>query len=133
MNAKIITFSVFAVLFIGAALGCYSLGCETLGDMAKYFSVAFVVAALLSALIDVCKNLKLCCLNRKMKNLKAEIDKIKKAIEGKQVPGAQPTDSKKVEDRNKELQDHLGKLAEIGDALNRIQEGIKRLETAKEA
>ena len=44
MNAKIITFSVFAVLFIGAALGCYSLGCETLGDMAKYFSVAFVVA-----------------------------------------------------------------------------------------
>ena len=133
MNAKITTFSVFAVLFIGAALGCYILDCETLGDMAKYFAVAFVVAALLSVLIDVCKNLKLCCLNRKLKGLKAEINKIKKAIEAKQVPGAQPTDSQNVEDRNNELQDHLGKLAEIGDALNRIQEGIQRLESAKEA
>jgi hypothetical protein len=133
MNTKVITFSVFAVIFIGAAVGCYSLGCETLADTSEILSVAFVVAAFLSALVDVCRNLKLCCLNGKMKKLKAELDAVKKTIEEKTVPVAQPTDPEKVAEQNKELQNHLGKLAEIGESLNRIQEGIKRLETAKEA
>ena len=131
MNAKITTFSVFAVLFIGAALGCYSLGCETLGDMAKYFSVAFVVAALLSALIDVCKNLKLCCLNRKLKGLKAEIGTVRVQIEKKIVPDAKADTIEKVVAHNEELRNQLGSLGKIGEALNKIQEELKNLEEAQ--
>lgn len=130
MNAKITTFSVFAVLFIGAALGCYILDCETLGDMAKYFAVAFVVAALLSVLIDVCKNLKLCCLNKKLKGLKAEIEEVRSKIENKEVPDVKVDPIETVAAHNEELRIQLGSLSKIGEVLNKIQEELKKLETA---
>jgi hypothetical protein len=130
MNTKVITFSVFAILFLGSALGCYEFGHETLANTSMNFSIAFVVAAFLLILTDVCKNLKLCCLNRKLKGLKAEIEEVRSKIENKEVPDVKVAPIETVAAHNEELRIQLGSLSKIGEVLNKIQEELKKLETA---
>jgi cell division protein FtsL len=137
MNTKIITFCVFATLFMGAyvALCCFQ---PDKANPVLVLSIAFAVVAVLCVLLDSCKGCRivLCC-RKNLKELEGKIDQqesrittqesqianAKKAVEEKILPIGQVSDDE-VRKHNDELRDLLGKFEGMGKTLTEIKTSI---------
>ena len=140
MNTKIITFCVFATLFMGAyvALCCFQ---PDKANPVLVLSIAFAVAAFLCVLLDSCKGCRivLCC-RKNLKELEGKIEQqesriatqesqiadAKKAVEEKILPIGKVSDDE-VRKHNDELRDLLGKFEGIGKTLTEIKKDINEV------
>lgn len=124
MNTKIITFGVFATLFMGA----YFVLChaELSSSVALGLSIAFAAASLLCAVLDYCGEYhKISCIRKTVTDIEGKIKEIKKDVESKKKPEeVKPED---IQKHNGELQDLLKKLTNFGDALNQVKTELNQL------
>ena len=140
MNTKIITFCVFATLFMGAyvALCCFQ---PDKANPVLVLSIAFAVVAFLCVLLDSCKGCRivLCC-RKNLKELEGKIEQqesriatqesqiadAKKAVEEKILPIGKVSDDE-VRKHNDELRDLLGKFEGMGKTLTEIKKDINEV------
>ena len=129
MNTKIITFCVFATLFMGAyvALCCFQ---PDKANPALVLSIAFAVVAFLCFIYDLCKECCMSCCCKSIKELEGkiaeqqtQIAEAKHDVEKKILP-ENTASADEVIKHNKELQALLEKFTKIGGALTEIKTSI---------
>lgn len=140
MNTKIITFCVFATLFMGAyvALCCFQ---PDKANPVLVLSIAFAVVAFLCVLLDSCKGCRIViCCRKNLKELEGKIEQqesriatqesqiadAKKAVEEKILPIGKVSDDE-VRKHNDELRDLLGKFEGMGKTLTEIKKNINEV------
>ncbi len=127
MNTKIITFCVFATLFMGAyvTLCCCHLHYHACAVL--WLSIAFAAAALLWAGVD---SLLYFCGIRRIRNKIAELGKnisdVKGNVEELKVTD-RPTVDDKIKEHNDQLQTMLVKLTNFGNAMNQLKEELDKI------
>jgi hypothetical protein len=147
MNTKIITFGVFATLFMGAYVALCCLQPDKANPV-LVLSIAFAVVAFLCVLLDSCKGCRivLCC-RKNLKELEGKIEQqesriatqesqivqqesqiaaAKKAVEEKILPIGKVSDDE-VRKHNDELRDLLGKFEGMGKTLTEIKKDINEV------
>lgn len=127
MNTKIITFCVFATLFMGAYVALCSIGLSGNACAALWLSILSVTAAILCTVADYhVENCKIRSICNKVTEQESKIKKMKSEVEGKKVPAkeASPAD---VQKHNGELQDLLKKLTDFGEALNQVKKELNEI------
>ena len=140
MNTKIITYCVFATLFMGAyvTLCCFQ---PAKANPVLVLSIAFAVVAFLCGLLDSCKGCRivLCC-RKSLEALEGKIEgqesriaiqeshiaDAKKAVEEKILPIGQVSDDE-VRKHNDELRELLGKFEGMGVTLTEIKKNINEV------
>ena len=140
MNTKIITFCVFATLFMGAyvALCCFQ---PDKANPVLVLSIAFAVVAFICVLLDSCKGCRivLCC-RKNLKELEGKIEQqesriatqesqiadAKKAVGEKILPIGKVSDDE-VRKHNDEPRDLLSKFEVMGKTLTEIKKNINEV------
>jgi ABC-type Fe3+-citrate transport system substrate-binding protein len=139
MNTKIITFGVFATLFMGAYVALCCLQPDKANPV-LVLSIAFAVVAFLCFICDSCKECCTSCCCKSIKDLEGKIEQqksrittqesqiadAKKAVEEKILPIGKVSDDE-VRKHNDELRDLLGKFEGMGKTLTEIKKDINEV------
>ena len=121
MNTKIITFCVFATIFMAAVVGLCQLHQTCMARLAIVLVFMFILAALACAVVEILRLLKDEQLLQSKKTLQSEILSLEQEIVEKQQDLAEAETKyaatgadriKDLEKKNAELQTTLSKLAD---------------------
>lgn len=121
MNTKIITFCVFATIFMAAVVGLCQLHQTCMARLAIVLVFMFILAALACAVVEILRLLKDEQLLQSKKTLQSEILSLEQEIVEKQQDLAEAETKyaatgadriKDLEKKNAELQTMLSKLAD---------------------